>query len=199
MLRAALLVASAFATTNYTTLVFTHEGPYPDSKTWDAVVARYADVGLPVDLAHNQMMDTDTSFLLALGPKPPTTAEEVYNATVTCEMRGILESTILQGSAVTSVEMTYACINSEEDLACGEEDELKTICPSNSTEIAEDYVAATIIILVLVCVFIVIVIAVVCWKTKPWNFVRRTYNYQERSPYPRIPLTRYNSAYNSGV
>lgn len=199
MLRAALLVASAFATTNYTTLVFTHEGPYPDSKTWDAVVARYADMGLSVDLAHNQMMDTDTSFLLALGPKPPTTAEEVYNATVTCETRGILESTILQGSAVTSVEMTYACINSEEDLACGEEDELKTICPSNSTEIAEDYVAATIIILVLVCVFIVIVIAVVCWKTKPWNYVRQRHNYQERSRLPSIAVARYKSTYNEGM
>lgn len=199
MLRAALLVASAFATTNYTTLVFTHEGPYPDSKTWDAVVARYADMGLPVDLAHNQMMDTDTSFLLALGPKPPTTAEEVYNATVTCETRGILESTILQGSAVTSVEMTYACINSEEDLACGEEDELKTICPSNSTEIAEDYVAATIIILVLVCVFIVIVIAVVCWKTKPWNYVRRTRNYQKGSRLPKIPVALYKTTYNEGM
>ena len=199
MLRAALLVASAFATTNYTTLVFTHEGPYPDSKTWDAVVARYADMGLPVDLAHNQMMDTDTSFLLALGPKPPTTAEEVYNATVTCETRGILESTILQGSAVTSVEMTYACINSEEDLACGEEDELKTICPSNSTEIAEDYVAATIIILVLVCVFIVIVIAVACWKTKPWNYVRSTHNYQKGSRLPKFPVARYNTTYNEGM
>ena len=179
--------------------MFTHEGPYPDSKTWDAVVARYADMGLPVDLAHNQMMDTDTSFLLALGPKPPTTAEEVYNATVTCEMRGILESTILQGSAVTSVEMTYACINSEEDLACGEEDELKTICPSNSTEIAEDYVAATIIILVLVCVFIVIVIAVACWKTKPWNYVRRTHNYQQGSRLAKIPVAQYRTTYNEGM
>ena len=74
MLRVALLVAGAYANSNYTTVVFTAKGAIPNYDTRFVESTYLAEGHLEAEVSHHEFEEPD-EFTLWLGPQGTATAE----------------------------------------------------------------------------------------------------------------------------
>ena len=184
MLRVALLVAGAYASSNYTTVVFTAKGDQPN---YDAgfVETTYRNDHLAVVLSQHHKYEPD-EFTLWLGPESTaTTAEALLNKTKDCDFRFHLENALESQGGLQEVALTHACITVELGVGCDEDHALPVACPTNLTTTGHTDVGAGAIIAIVFGVMVVfVVLCVCCWgycRSREEQFVDSERYTRERS------------------
>ena len=155
-----VLVASAHASSNYTTIVYTAKGAQPDYKQ-GFIETLYNTEGLPAEVTHHEFEEPD-EFTFWLGPQGATTAEALLNKTHECDFRWGLVNALETQGMLAEVELTHACITVEIGVGCDESHGFSPYCPTNRTTTHKDDLAAGAIVAIVVGVLIALAILVGC-------------------------------------
>ena len=184
MLRVALLVAGAYANSNYTTVVFTAKGAIPNYDTRFVESTYLAEGHLEAEVSHHEFEEPD-EFTLWLGPQGTATAEALLNKTEDCDFRFHLENALETQGMLAQVSLTHACITVELGVGCDEVHALPVACPTNLTTTGHTDVGAGAIIAIVFGVMIVfVVLCVCCWgycRSREEQFVDSERYTRERS------------------
>ena len=161
MLRVALLVAGAYANSNYTTVVFTAKGAIPNYDTRFVESTYLAEGHLEAEVSHHEFEEPD-EFTLWLGPQGTATAEALLNKTEDCDFRFHLENALETQGMLAEVELTHACITVELGVGCDESHGFSPYCPTNRTTTHKDDLGAGAIVAIVVGVLIALAILLGC-------------------------------------
>ena len=155
-----VLVASAHAASNYTTIVYTAKGAQPDYNQ-GFIDTLYNTEGLPVEVTHHEFEEPD-EFTLWLGPQGATTAEALLNKTHECDFRWGLVNALETQGMLAEVELTHACITVELGVGCDESHGFSPYCPTNRTTTHKDDLAAGAIFAIVVGVLVALAMLIGC-------------------------------------
>ena len=155
-----VLAASAHASSNYTTIVYTAKGAQPDYNQ-GFIDTLYNTEGLPAEVTHHEFEEPD-EFTLWLGPQGATTAEALLNKTHECDFRWGLVNALETQGMLAEVELTHACITVEIGVGCDEGHALSPYCPTNRTTTHKDDLAAGAIFAIVVGVLVALAMLIGC-------------------------------------